>query len=218
MSEGARIPLERAERAAEMLTSLWRSGASTGPGPELVVVGSVRRRKDTVGDLEFLARRPADGEKCKYDPLYDAIARTMPSDALFTAVGGSPIGDIVKGFKRGFANASFLIRLAGSPQTVLKVEVYRADLSTMGWHMLMRTGPAEFGKWFLGRWKDAFGIPATRPASVGGVLCDAEGQPVPVFTEEECFQKIRRSYVAPEHREAFVRRHAPGLFAAGGVA
>lgn len=214
MSEGARIPLDRAQRAAEYLASMWRSGVSTGVGPELVVVGSVRRQKPTVGDLEFVARLPSGGEKTKHDPLFDAIERTMPSEALFTAVGGKPIGEVGKGFNRGFAAASFLIRLAGEPPTVLPVQIFRSSPENMGWQMLMRTGPREFGRWFLGAWKKAFGIPPERRASDAGTLFDAEGEPVQVFTEEQCFQKIRRSYVAPEHREAFVRREAPHLFTA----
>ncbi len=55
MSEGARLSLAMAQDAARALVNLWRM-----PADASMVVGSVRRGRDEVGDLEFVARMPVD--------------------------------------------------------------------------------------------------------------------------------------------------------------
>lgn len=199
MSTGSRIPLERAMLLAEWLYRQWRLDPD-----QATVVGSVRRGSEWVGDLEFVAPM---GDP-KNDPLCGRILCTMEGFVPDSIYGEQPegvIGRAVKGLKPGFKAASVEIktRTAGH----FPVQVYRFTTENRGWITLMRTGPGDFGEWFLGRWKDHWGIPRgdpKRPGSIDGHLVDAQGVIVPVRTEDECFRRCGMEPVEPERRDEFM--------------
>lgn len=201
MSAGPRIPLEQACALAKELGARWKLPHLSRLGP-IWVVGSVRRERPTVGDLEFLAPH----EPKENDTLYDAIASTLCMPGEAASIFGAPpdhIGKPVEGFKRGFLAASFEISMQDQ---VVPVQVFRYTPANRGWQLLMRTGPSEFGIAFLGKWKEAFGIPKgseTAKASVDGHLVDKYGNVVPVDSEEDCFAKAGMRYVPPQQREAW---------------
>lgn len=199
MSQGQRIELAKADALAAFLFKRWELDPRT-----CFVVGSTRRRKEWVGDLELIAplRDKAN------DHEYERVSATMEGFAvrsMFDAPAGPPIGRQVRGLNAGFRAACLEIdtRTAGA----FPVQIYRYSPDNFGWIMLMRTGPADFGEYFLGRWKDHWGIPRhddKHRGSVDGHLVDASGKVVPVRSEDDAFKLCGMKHVEPERRAAFV--------------
>lgn len=222
MSVGLRIPLGRADAVAAAIMRLWDMNA-----PACAVVGSVRRRKAEVGDIELIAplpevcTRPIDplGPKPEKptdatDPLYARMLATTGADAgLFEPDPPPPVARAVEGLKPGFLAASLEVNIAGiagpadGAAMPIPVQVYRytpGERGNRGWIELMRTGPREFGIWFLTQWKAAQECTGDRRGSIDGWLVDRYGVRVPTPSEDDCFRLIRRAFVPPEERQAFV--------------
>lgn len=205
MSAGPRIPYAIAKDAAAWLAGEWGLARFDG-----LVVGSVRRGRLDVGDIEFACRGVAPGER---DDLFDAIAQTMGTDGLFGS-GTVPMTREVRGFKLGFSAAALTVSLqhqeTGLEIDNLPVQVNRwaSDDSNRGWTTLRCTGPAEFGRWFLGRWKRRYGIPPEREASIDGRLVDRHGIVVPTPDEATCFSRLQIDFIPPEQRQQVAARAA----------
>lgn len=198
MSTGERMPIEKADRAAVYLMNKWGMTAEGGCS----VVGSVRRRRDMVGDLEFIA--PASSHQMT-DTLFEAIDATCQPEGVFAtlAPGKSYLCEAVRGLKRGFLACSLTATLKGQTETwTMPVQIFRYTPENRGWITLMRTGPGELGKQVLIWWKKRFSIQGE--ASVEGHLVDSRGQIVPVPTEEDIFRKLQMTYIPPEDRDAFI--------------
>lgn len=222
MSSGPRITLDQARRAAAALAERWQLDTLLPDHtPAGVVVGSVRRQRPEVGDLEIVAAMPATPRRgaitAADDPLFRRINESMANpwtDERAPLFGATPepdpariIGEAVRGLRPGFAAASLIVR--PWPGVTLPVQVFRAPPEARGWLLLYRTGPAEFGAWFLGRWKRARGIPVgddRHKASIDGHLVDAHGQIVPVPTEEEAFRLAGVAWIDPAGRDDFMAR------------
>lgn len=197
MSTGARISLVEAVKAVHALSRLWALDAST-----CFVVGSVRRGRPDVGDLEFLC--PV--EPASKDTLHNRIEPTLHNPGgLFASLAGTPppLGHAVSGFKPGFLEASFVMRPTGAD---IPVQVFRYTPENLGWSMIHRTGPRDFGVWFLTRWKKAWGIPLgeeDRPASIDGHLVNAGRDVIPVASEARAFEMAATKFIDPHHRDVF---------------
>lgn len=205
MSAGTRLRLDQAERVAAHLFEAWHLSPR-----ECFVVGSVRRRKPDVGDLELLV----PFEPKASDTLCKVIEATMEpaSDGLFgvSANKDQYLGRVERGLKPGFLAASLIMRPWGNE---IPVQVFRYEPENLGWKMLEYTGPRDFGVWFLGRWKRAWGIPTGqegRQASVDGHLVDGQGRRVAVPSEADAFRIIQSAFIAPEEREAFAAKAMGG--------
>lgn len=192
MSEGARIPLGVAQRAAAALMGLWDMAE-----PACMVVGSVRRGRETVGDLEFIApHAPRGGAGGLFDPvapdaLFDAIDRTV--------MKGNAIA--VRGLKPHFLAAALTVRMkAPDGRLVIPVQVFRYTPANRGWVEIMRTGPDEFGRLFLHEWKQKWG---GSKGSVDGHLVDGAGKPVKVESEAEAFKLCGLPAVEPRDRARY---------------
>lgn len=210
MSQGAPIQLATAEALFEQLVTLWELG------PSVVVVGSVRRRRPEVHDLELLA----PWEAPKHDTLCSRITRTMEPEiagGLFgvpaeRVVVSGYIGRIERGLKPGFLSASLILRpWAGVADPAwqsreVAVQVNRCHETNRGWTLLRCTGPAEFGRTFLWKWKQHWRIPDSQEASIDGHLVDARGAVIPTPTEEDAFKLCGMEPIAPELRDAYVAR------------
>ena len=209
MSDGPRIPLRWAVAEADRLFKAW--GEPTG----WLVVGSVRRGVGTVGDLEvLLPAAPAAA-----DPVYGRIAATVRRrvrgvPVLFgdDAPGATIVGEELRGLVPGFLAASLSVWPQGGNESDRRVpvQVYRYTPRNLGWTLIMRTGPREFGMHFLLNWKRLYSIAAHRQASVDGHLVDRVGEVVTVATEEEAFTMCGMRFVPPEQRDEYVMRHHQG--------
>ncbi|QQS08650.1 MAG: hypothetical protein IPK69_11775 [Phycisphaerales bacterium] len=223
MSDGPRIPLAAAQRAAVTLIDRW--GLSTldrKATSQIEVVGSVRRLRHEVGDLELVAPLPAGWRSKNLTPTQDDLFMRIngsmqnpwsdPAAPLFTPAGDSvavesAVGRAVRGLKPGFLACSLM--LTPWDGIDLPCQVYRCTPHNHGWMMIERTGPTEFGRWFLWRWKVRFGIPLgdpLRPASVQNHLVDTVGRLVDVPTEAEAFRLVGERYIPPHERDEFMAR------------
>lgn len=205
MSTGERLPLALAVQAAQAIMQSWNMRA-----PSCTIVGSVRRRRPDVGDLELLAPLPLDPAK---DELCRTIRETLEANPLFAGDERPPLtGRIVSGLKPGFKEASLVVELThkiSGRVYEIPVQVFRyepGERGNRGWIELMRTGPGDFGKFFLAKWKKHFGIPKVLPASKDGHLVDLHGIRVPCETEEDCFRKCGMGRIPPEARDMFMER------------
>lgn len=200
------ITLARAHQAVQRLRELLPLPEGSCP-----VVGSVRRCRQVVHDVELIAPMPAEGQ---VDRLWTAINDQAPDTSdLFAPQGpAKPVIRIVKGVKPLFAHARIQVKLksdVAGGDAWLPIEIYRYDTdatkTNRGWIELMRTGPADFGKWFLMKWHDKWQLRPDRSASVDGYLRDEYEAIVPVATEKEAFEKCGIAYVAPDQRDVVAR-------------
>lgn len=203
MSAGPRLPLAAADQVAAHLMERWQM-----PRGECVAVGSVRRRRPDVGDIDLLAPLPAQGAR---DWLYERLADCCPAEGLLMQPR-EPWCRAELGLKPGFRHAKLVASLAvsGTPAEV-PVGIYRyipGAGGNMGWAMVQRTGPAEFGEWLLGAWKYRRGIGKDAPGSRDGEFLDEHGQVVATPTEESVFWLVGVPFVPPEERSEFLERRA----------
>ena len=196
-----RLSLQDARAAAECVAGLW--GLDT---PDVLLAGSARRQRESVGDLEFTCRRPAEGEP---DPLFARMAPTVRMGGLFAGDDKQPgvVAEALKGFVHHFGYADLLVDLVRTDGVEFKVRVqlhrWEPDGVNRGWIELMRTGPVEFGKWFLNTWRRRWHLKGE--SSVDGRLVDGAGRPVPCPTERACFMAAGVEFIEPERRDAFAQ-------------
>lgn len=206
MSTGTRLPLAMAQDAARALMILWRM-----PTDSCMVVGSVRRGREDVGDLEFTARMPVDKNR---DELHRAMAGTLKTDGLFAGEARrTTFGVAVEGFKPGFKYCSVRMTMVRGEESFdigVQIHRYSHSDSNRGWIEIMRTGPAEFGPIFLGRWKKHHGITHEKPASIEGHLVNVAGERVSVPTEAEAFALCGLKYIEPHQRDAICEQMRRG--------
>lgn len=201
--QATRIDLATAMRTARWLQNRWQLEEDS-------VVGSLRRLRAEVGDLEFIAPMPELGQ---VDELYERLRLDIapPLDRggdLFDPepprIGDSLrwLGIALKGFRPGMRYCQLLIR--GASNREAKVEIYRYDAGPQGnkgWVQVMRTGPEAFGKGLLSQYKALHRIPSDIAGSDKGYLLSIAGERVPTPTELDVFSACRCLYVEPQQRE-----------------
>lgn len=205
MSTGARLPLDWARDAAKALMVLWQMPTDT-----CMVVGSVRRQKPDVGDLEFVAPLPVDKSR---DELYRRMNPTLKADGLFAEATRTTYGVVLEGFKPGFKSCSLRMTLTRDGKAFdipVQINRYAHDQSNRGWTEIRCTGPAEFGQAFLARWKKQHAIPPDKQASIDGFLVNGYGDRVSVPTEAIAFELCGMQWIDPAKREAMVSERMQG--------
>ncbi|MCC6295423.1 MAG: hypothetical protein IT469_01810 [Pseudomonadales bacterium] len=209
MSAGPRIPLARALAAAQMAMRLWGMAA-----PACAIVGSVRRRRTEVGDIEIIAPLPEVMSR-PVDPFAEPEPVTEDNDHLFARIAATtrqepdlfnpspppPLARVVRGLEPGFLACSLELKLAHAPAVAIPVQIYRYTPANRGWCELMRTGPTDFGMDFLVRWKARFGIAGEGKGSIDGHLVDSHQVRVPTPTEDDCFRLCGMAFIPPEERD-----------------
>lgn len=177
MSAGNRMPLERAEVLAARTVEALEPYVT-----QIVVVGSIRRRRPTVGDIEILVR-PRQGWS-----LLEAGAE--PDVELVRAVL-LEIGEWVKGGNRMMQ----VTNLLGEQDVTLDVYLCHPP-AQWGSLLAIRTGPAKLGELCVKRMR-AWGL-----RHLEGHVRGLDGQLVPTPTEREFFEAARVPYEPPERRDA----------------
>ena len=218
MSTGPRIPLQSARAIASSLMQ-----ALNLREPEAMVVGSIRRQREDVGDIDIIAPLPGSFAD---DRLYRAIANAFQpakapeQPALFTTGGKpatsfTPLGRVLQGHNPLFLECELEVWVrpeqdralkaiaGGRPLIPVKASIarYRATPGNRGWLEIMRTGNAEFSKAVLECWKWQCG---TRGTAAGGLkdnhLVDQLGNARATPTEFHVFQLIGCVWVPPALR------------------
>lgn len=186
-STKTRMALDRATSIAVAFIEQFGRGL---PAPGLEVVGSIRRRKAEVGDIEILAPAPIIGEG---DPL---LAALLPQ--VDFAQPGSLFGrdtakrfEHVKGLRDGFLMAQLFDRQHGVTFDIFRS--YRRP-TNYGLIKLIRTGPAEFSQRV---------VTALHPRgyrSQGGYIRDQSDRLVETPDEQTVFGLAGMRYLEPEAR------------------
>ncbi len=218
MSTGPRLPLAAGRHVADRLMA-----ALNLREPEAAVVGSVRRGKPDVGDIEIIAPMESDNDR-----LYRRIGETFdPPESpkqpgLWTAGGASAttaqtFGRIVQGHNPYFKECTLDVWLKpsrGGPldglptdahgRITVRCTIYRyipGDAGNRGWIEVMRTGNSDFSEAVLRGWKWVCGtLHTSEPGSAHGFLVDRMGNRRPTPTEFHVFQLIGCLWVTPEKR------------------
>ncbi len=202
MSTGPRIPLDVATRVAEVI----RNDVIGGQFKTALIVGSIRRKKETVGDVEYTF----PWEPKENDALYTRLAELahLGEPPLFGERGHKMI-DPIEGVKPGFKAARFYVQVQTPTGVVVApAAIYRHEPHNKGMIEIIRTGPREFGMAVLHRWRSVFKV--TREvwdARDQGTVVDQWGKVVPVGTEEEVFTKLGIAFEPPERREEAAARY-----------
>jgi hypothetical protein len=212
MSEGARLPLGWAVAAASWLFQQWDMSPQT-----CFICGSVRRRVPEVGDLDIIAPLP---EMRQPDLLYSSIDRTVIKPAekigLFEAATTEQTArfvEVTSGHKPYFKSLCVVANIEAEGRIhSIPVQVNRYTAQNRGWMELCKTGPKEFGEWFLVKWKEANGIPVGtgQKACHENHLRDFNGNIVPVPCEVDCFRLAGLAHFPPQDRAEIARQAMAG--------
>jgi hypothetical protein len=222
MSTGPRLPLASAKAASSLLMA--HLGLKE---PDALVVGSIRREKVDIGDIEIIAPMPyTPSGGLLDDTLYHTIKRKfwkpLPSKGGQLVLGGDrppadALGRIIQGHNPLFkqCDLEFWIPVAGDPaleslargetHLAVKVNIFRylpGANGNRGWIEVLRTGSSDFGETgVLSCWKfvcGTLGLPT--PGSKDGFLVDSRGNKRATPNEYAVFQAIGCLWVPPHLR------------------
>lgn len=206
MSTGPRLPLPEARTVANWLLERWAM-----VGDDCAIVGSIRRERADIGDIDLLAPLPETFADDGKDPLYDTIGTSLgllKDDAGLFAGSRVPkpalTRRVIKGFNPGFKSLSLVIVGKSGREVPVNVERYVPGKDgNRGWKEVMRTGPEEFGVALLEQWKAVQRTLGTAtPGSIDGFFADREGVRQPTPTEAHAFHLARCLWIAPRVRRA----------------
>lgn len=175
-------PLADAERLAALVIADLTSVCD-----RIEIAGSIRRRQETVGDIELVAIPRYELAGLFGDMRQNALwAHLTASDEYVFTKGDNPDGRY------------YQLALPDRPE--MQVDLFLATPESWGWILLMRTGSAAFSTEILTRWKRLHGIPRDLQGSIDGRLVDHHGRPVATPDEETIFRMLHVPFMPPERR------------------
>lgn len=83
----------------------------------------------------------------------------------------------------------------------IKVDLFVAHPDNWGWILFLRTGSADFGKAFLGKYKTCNKMKYDEKSSDDGYLRNKSGSKVITFEEIDVFKLINLPYIEPKNRK-----------------
>lgn len=190
MSTATRVPLQHAEGLAENLCGLLRPACL-----QLIIAGSIRRRRDTIGDIELCAE-PIIGRELnlfgepvgpQVDLLEDRVGHLCVQQVLALRVD-------VNGRER------YGPRYKALSYQGLNVDLFCTDAERWGLILAIRTGPAAWSKRLVTTRRNGGLLPDFLQVKDGLRRRDS-GALVPVPTEEELFRILGLAFVPPEQRQ-----------------
>lgn len=153
----------------------------------LCVAGSVRRRKELVGDIELVAIPRHEPAGLFGDCTANALWEHLHADGLYR-------------FSKGDNPAGRYYQLTLPAHLDLQVDLFLARPDNWGLTLLVRTGSAAFSAAVLARWKRLQGIGRDQQGSVDGRLVTRGGRVIPTPEEETVFTLLGLPPIAPEQR------------------
>jgi DNA polymerase/3'-5' exonuclease PolX len=151
------------------------------------VAGSVRRRKEVVGDIEMVAIP-------RYAPA--GLFGDCTASLLWERLHASDAYRFTKGDRADGRYYQLTLPMYAGMQ----LDLFLAQPDNWGLTLLVRTGRAAFSTAMLARWKRLQGIGRDQPGSVDGRLVTRDGRVVPTPEEETVFQLLGMQAVPPERR------------------
>lgn len=162
-----------------------------------LMVGSMRRQKPTVGDIEFLIfpkyGPPPEGSAVQLGMFqgHPDVNLFEAQLELFTEFSGLHPGD-----KNGPKLKNFTYEVLTGDQPVIPVEVFICeDPDSWGLLLALRTGPADLTEWLAKRAKKLKGI-TWKDAH----LWDGDGNMIPTPTEASFFNALQLPTLQPQRR------------------
>ncbi len=158
----------------------------------IAIAGSVRRGRETVGDIELVAIP-------RYEPA--GLFGDLRANALWAHLHA---GDAYR-FVKGDNPDGRYYQLAMPAHPDLQIDLFLAQRDNWGLTLLVRTGSAEFSTAMLAHWKRRQGIGRDGAGSVDGRLASRDGRAVPTPEEDTVFALLGLPFVPPERRTADYR-------------
>lgn len=193
MSKDTAWPYSQAWETANELKDLL------SPACELIVIaGSLRRKKQTVHDIEILAAPKVDDTGVFHiDKLDEAIMDLMARGVLDYRLN-------VKGSSVYGAKNKLLVHLP----TGIPVDVFSADIRNFGVSLVVRTGSAEFNIKLMARLKALGKAGHAYPKEGHGGVTREDGTEVECPHEDIVFREAGWDFIEPEKREVTYRDRA----------
>lgn len=193
MSSGEKIPLEEAKGLAMELIQNFGHLCE-----QIEVAGSIRRRIETVGDIELVCR-PRLVELAEYDLFGDRIGTTMCntldthlSDLL--SLGGAFAHRLDRNGRRAFGPRAKRLTFRG-----VALDWFSAiEPAQYGLVLAIRTGPREFSHRLVTLVAQGGWMPAGMRCHNGALWRD--GVLLETQNEHDVFEALGRPYIAPENR------------------
>jgi len=163
------------------------------------VAGSIRRRKEMIGDIEIVAIP-------RYEPA--GLFGDQQANTLWAHLHDV---DGRYRFTKGDKPDGRYYQLTLPAHDDLQLDLFLAQPDNWGYILLMRTGSAAFSAGVLGEWKRRQGWGKDQAGSVDGRLVDHTGNAVPTPEEDDVFALIGRAPIPPTQRtDDALRRGASG--------
>lgn len=214
MSEKCRIPLGEAEALADELLGLLRPACI-----RLEVAGSIRRRKETIGDVELCAI-PKLAYSDDLFGLRDDVHPFNELDALCAELRESgELGErLDKNGRRAWGSAMKRATFKG-----FALDIFACTAEQWGVTFAIRTGGALFGHALVTPRNQTVRDESGR--SYGSGLCppwlhfrdwrvkrsDEAGNPFPTPEEEDVFGLLGLEGIPPQERDAYMDARAAGV-------
>jgi DNA polymerase/3'-5' exonuclease PolX len=191
VSEGARIPLAEAEALAAELVDLLAPFCQ-----RLEIVGSIRRRKPDVGDIELLAIPILDLEFDLFGDATGAAASLLDDQCLVLLEQGTLAHRLDKNGRSAFGSRYKRLLYKG-----VGLDLFSC-LPPAQWGVLsvIRTGSSSFAHRLVSPTERGGWMPPRCHISDGALWRD--GQIVETREEAGLFREIGRDCIPPELREA----------------
>jgi len=141
------------------------------------VAGSIRRRKDTINDIDFVVEPKPQG----WTKLIKEIRRAFDAS---TEKQGAKLATLYVPFK------------SRQGQGLVQIDLYRASKSTWGVMLLIRTGSAQHNIYLCN-----LAIRQGQRLAYSRGLLNEEGEVIASKTEEDVFQGLGLEYILPPDRE-----------------
>lgn len=151
----------------------------------IMVAGSIRRKKELVGDIELVAIPRMTRAGLFGDREESALYRRLNALPLDWMMGNNPEGRYYKLYW---------------PAHQVQIDLFLAQPDNFGLIKMIRTGSADFAQAMLARWKKRQGLGPTLQGSINGRLVDAYGTVVPTPEELDVFAACQVEYVPPQER------------------
>lgn len=192
MSTATRVPLAEATIVAEQLLTILSLGCE-----KAVIAGSIRRRAESVGDIEIVAvprlhtERLREGLFEDRDVIIDELQVVVDSLLMDGTLSSHPDDP-----KRGPRYSKLLHTDSG-----LQLDLFSTRPDTFGLILLIRTGPKTYSQWIVTEARARRFHVVDGELHRGGMGCGAVPCPVvPTPDEDAVFNALHIHPARPESR------------------
>jgi DNA polymerase/3'-5' exonuclease PolX len=182
---------------AEKLVDLLIPGCS-----RIEIAGSLRRKKDDVGDIEIIAIpdmrpvRPTFG-------MAHVFATTLDAVLYGLAMDGDESGIMLHALKGGGKYKQYWVSQDhGYHLLDIKLDLFLVTPPAQwGSIFMIRTGPADFSKWMVTPRSHGGALPDGYDHQKGSAVRTSDGQIIPMPEEIDYFNFCGLPYIEPENRQ-----------------